>query len=138
MRRIAYVLRHQYGIGASGPGKDIVQVTSCGNPFVPVVFYSIVAAGGIYSGASTAYHSTELVRQIKDAGNDLRLLLCTADYEAIIADAAKQCGIPVERILVLDYKVPKQWTLRVSSNRKDILQFGNGKLLDWDCIVDLK
>lgn len=138
VEQLAYVLRHQYEIGSSGPGKDIVQVTSCGNPFVPVVFYSIVAAGGIFSGASTAYRSTELVRQIKDAGNDLKLLLCSIEYEDITVDAAKQCGIPADRVLVLDYQVPKAWTLRGSVDRKDILQLGNGNRLEWERVTDLK
>ena len=138
VKRLAYVLRHRYGIGASGPGRDIVQVTSCGNPFVPIVFYSIVAAGGIFSGASTAYRSAELTRQIKDAGSELTLLICTTEYESITVDAAEQCGIPTEKVLVLDYKVPHQWTLRESSTRKDILQAGDGRHLEWERITSLQ
>ena len=110
---------------------------SSGSPFVPVVFYSIVAAGGIFSGASISYRSAELVRQIKDAEKDLKLLICTAEYETITIEAAKACGIPMDRILVMDYSKPRQWTLRVSSDQQDVLELGRERSLDWERITDL-
>ena len=55
LRRVAYSLRTDYGIGASGAGHDVVLAVSSGNPFIPILFYGILAAGGVYSGASTAF-----------------------------------------------------------------------------------
>lgn len=109
--------------------------TSCGNPFIPVVFYGIVAAGGVYSGASTAFRPAELMRQMKDAGDDLRLLMCSAEYEESTVKAAEACGIPRDNILVLDYSVPGQWTLRTSHDQLDALR--NGGRLDWERTTDL-
>ena len=111
---------------------------SSGNPFVPVIFYSIVAAGGIFSGASVSYRSPELVRQIKDAGTDLKLLVCTVEYKAITIEAAKACGISLDRILVMDCSRPHQWTLRVSSDQQDVLELGRGESLEWERITGLK
>ena len=91
VRRIAYTLRNVYGIGSLGAGKDVVVSTSSGNPFLPVLFYSIVAAGGVYSGASTAFTVGELVRQVKDA--NANLLLCSAEYEETTREAARLCDI---------------------------------------------
>ena len=67
MRRIGYTLRHKYGIGATTAGQDVILSTSSGNPLCPVLFYSTICAGGVYSGASTAFTVGELVRQVKDA-----------------------------------------------------------------------
>ena len=133
--RIAYVLRNQYGVGAEGLGKDIVLTVSSGNPFIPVFFYSIVAAGGVFSGASTNYRTTELSHQIKDS--NASLLVCTSEFKDVVTDAAQHCGISLDRVLLLDCKTPGRWTLR-STGGSDILeQNGNdGNHLQWQRITD--
>ena len=73
-KRIAHTLRTQYGIGANGHSKDVVLCTVSGNPMDPLLFYSTVAAAGVWTGASTAFTVGELVRQIKDG--DAKLLMC--------------------------------------------------------------
>ena len=67
VKRVAFVLRNKYGIGAHGLGKDVVLIISSGSPFLPILFYGIVAAGGVFTGASTAYRIGEVVRQVKHA-----------------------------------------------------------------------
>lgn len=134
---MASILRNQYGIGASISGKDVVLTISSGNPFIPVLFYSIVAAGGVFSGASTSYRATELSYQIKDA--NASLLVCTPEFEEITVSAAKHCGIPLDRVLLLDSKTPKHWTLR-SLDRSDILQnrSSHNQSLAWQRITEQK
>ena len=52
VRRTAHTLRQKFGIGESAIGQDVVVCTSSGSPFLPVLFYSTICAGGIFSGAS--------------------------------------------------------------------------------------
>lgn len=99
-------------------------------------FYGVVAAGGVYCGASTEYQTTELVRQIKDA--DATLLVCTPDCEAKLVEAAEQCGIAGDRVLVLDSTTPKHWKLLTSRHRENVLDSGQGRKLDWERITDLQ
>ncbi|KAK5174818.1 uncharacterized protein LTR77_001901 [Saxophila tyrrhenica] len=127
-KRTAHVLRHDYGIGSSGSGEDVVLCTSSGSPFLPVLFYSVVNAGGIFSGASTAFTVGELARQIKDS--DAKLLFCSEEFEQNTIEAARQCGIPQNRILIIDSKTPKRWNLIQSSNRKPALDLQAGPMLD--------
>jgi 4-coumarate--CoA ligase len=49
---VAHGLRYEYGVGASGPGKDVVMVMYTGQVLLPVLFYGVIAAGGIYSVVS--------------------------------------------------------------------------------------
>ena len=98
-KRIAHALRNQYGVGIDGPGKDVVGVFSTGQVGLPILFYSIIAAGGIYSAASVAYTPSELARQLK-AGS-ASLLICSTDLLNEATTAAKQCGIPPDRVLVI-------------------------------------
>ncbi|KAK3715228.1 hypothetical protein LTR37_007195 [Vermiconidia calcicola] len=135
VRRIAYVLRNQYGLGARGPGKDVVLTMSSGSPFIPVFFYSLVAVGAVFNGASTSFRVTELVQQIKDANPSL--LVCTSEYQAVMAEAAERTGILQERVLVLDWRTPKCWAIR-SSTCADILQLGHDQMLDWPRITEKK
>lgn len=100
VKRVAHLLRDRYGIGASGAGRDVVLTVLYGSPFAPIFFYGLVAAGGVFSGASTDYQVVELVHQIKDANPTL--LVCSPERETLVGLAARQCGIGPERILILD------------------------------------
>jgi 4-coumarate--CoA ligase len=132
---VAYVLRHLYGIGANKLGEDVVLTVSSGNPFIPCIFYAVVAAGGIFSGASTSFRVDELVRQLRDAKP--KLLICTPEYEALVVKSAEQCGIPRDRILALDSKTPRKWRLN-ASNGSDVLRLVGGQTLDWARVADLQ
>ncbi|KAF2164654.1 hypothetical protein M409DRAFT_25048 [Zasmidium cellare ATCC 36951] len=130
VRQIAYVLRHRFDIGRQGPGKDVVVSTSSLSPFVSIVFYGIMAAGGVYSGASTAFTVGELVRQIKTS--EAKLLICSREYEERTIAAAKECHLPSDRMLVIDSSVPRQWKLLSSGfSQADVLQSFGGRMMDW-------
>lgn len=132
IRRIAHVLRNTYGIGSSGSGQDVVLSTSSGNPFIPVLLYSIIAAGGSYSGASTAFIVGELVRQIHDAKP--KLLLCSLEFEANTVEAARQCGIPLDRVLIVDAVRPRNWQLISVGDRQAVFD-QDGPMLEWERIT---
>ncbi|KFY93207.1 hypothetical protein V500_03820 [Pseudogymnoascus sp. VKM F-4518 (FW-2643)] len=70
-QRIAHGLRSKFNIGAAGPGKDVVVSISSGQPLLPVLFYGVVAAGGVYSAASSSFTTPELARQITQGGRVL-------------------------------------------------------------------
>ncbi|KIW75957.1 hypothetical protein Z517_10702 [Fonsecaea pedrosoi CBS 271.37] len=134
LKRVAHVLRQRFGIGASGPGKDVVLTVLSGSPFAPVFFYGIVAAGGIFSGASTEYRVEELTRQIEDG--KASLLVCSPECEAQVVRAAEVCGIPKDRILLLDSTIPHHWKLISVADRSDLLGT-SGQMLDWQRLTDL-
>lgn len=98
--RVAYGLRTNFGIGANGPNKDVVTVISHGQLFVPAAFYGILAAGGVYSAASPSSTVAELARQIT-IGNS-RLVICGKEMKELVSQAAKQCDLPLDRVLVLE------------------------------------
>lgn len=102
----------------------------------PLLFYSTVAAGGIWSGASTAFTVSELVRQIKDA--DAKLLICTSEFVERTIEAAKQCNIPLDKVLVLDASTPNDWKLLTVGDRKNVLDVVNGKKLEWKKLTTQK
>lgn len=98
-----------------------------------MLFYSTVAAGGVFSGASTAFTVGELVRQVKDA--NAKLLLCSAEFEERTVEAAKQCKIPLDRVLVIDSSIPKDWKLLPSTTRSNILNLTTSPKLEWQRIT---
>ena len=128
-------MRNRYGIGATRAGVDAVVATSSGNVFIPILFYAIVAAGGVYSGASTAFTVGELVRQVRDA--DAKLLLCSPECEEHTIDAARQCGISLERVLVIDAKRPKDWGLISAMDGRNVLTLAHdAPMLEWRRITN--
>lgn len=134
VKQVAYLLRHRYGIGTSGAGRDVVLTVVYGSPFAPVFFYGLVAAGGVYSGASTEYYMAELVHQIEDARPTL--LVCSPEREALVALAAQKCGIGRERILILDSTIPQCWKLITVTDRSDVLRLNGDKMHDWPNITN--
>lgn len=99
-KQVAHGLRHEFGIGASGPGKDVVMVMCSGQIFLPVLFYGVIAAGGIYSALSISATVTELTNQLKQY--PANLLICSPDTKAVAVEAAAKCGLPESKILVLE------------------------------------
>jgi 4-coumarate--CoA ligase len=130
-KRIAHGLRHNFGIGASGPGKDIVLGVSSGQHLLPTAFYGVVAAEGVYSAASASFTATELARQIKDG--PAKAMITSADIKDVAAEAAKLAGLPLSRVLVMESK-PKA-SLRSVDGSVDCLPQAE---LDWKKITDPK
>jgi 4-coumarate--CoA ligase len=128
-KRIAFGLRNKFGIGSSGPGKDVVSVIVSGQTLSPILFYGIIAAGGVYSPSNLSSTVADLARQIRQ-GNS-RLIVCSHDTKGIAVEAASCCGVPTSRILMLQSKpVPRLTTL---DHDIDVIV---DQELDWKRITD--
>lgn len=131
-KSVAYSLRHEYGIGAKGPGKDVVVCISSGQPLLPIVFYGVIAAGGVYSAASASFTAPELSRQVKQGSSNL--ILCSKDARDVAVRTAKECGVSLDRVLIIESS--PQWTVKSIEGNKSCLP-SKGKL-DWMKITDQK
>lgn len=129
LRQTAHALRKHFDIGANGPNKDIVTVISRGHYLLPVLFYGVIAAGGVYSAASSAGTAAELARQIKDAGS--KLVVCDGVLQETAASAAKLAGVDGNRVLVLG----QEGRLSLKSLGRDAELIDENEL-DWERITD--
>ncbi|KAM0721643.1 hypothetical protein Q7P37_002568 [Cladosporium fusiforme] len=100
VQRIAHGLRYSFGIGANGPNKDVVTVMSYGQIMIPAAFFGVIAAGGVYSAASPSSTVSELARQISIGGSNL--VICSSEHVDVARNAAEQCNISADRVLVLE------------------------------------
>jgi 4-coumarate--CoA ligase len=131
-KRVAYSLRHEFGIGASGPGKDVVVCVSSGQPLLPILFYGVIASGGVYSAASASFTAPELSRQVRQGSSNL--IFCSEDARDVTIQAAKDCGVPLNRVLVI--RSSPEWTVRSVEGNKACLP-SNGSM-DWERITNQK
>lgn len=131
-KQVAYSLRQNYGIGASGPGKDVVVCISSGQPLLPMLFYGVIAAGGVYSAASASFTPPELSRQVKQGSSNL--IFCSEDAKDVAIQSAKDCGVPLSRVVVISSS--PEWSMRVVEGNTSCLT-SSGKL-DWQKITDQK
>ncbi|KAJ7770220.1 hypothetical protein DFH07DRAFT_1004431 [Mycena maculata] len=129
-RRIAHTLRTRFDIGENGNGKDIVVVMSVGQIMLPILFYGILAAGGVASLASPSFKEDELARQMKHGSAKL-CISCPAS-QATLSSAARLCGLSLDRCLVLDSS--SQWRLRMLANPSAPNIVGESEL-DWERIT---
>ncbi|KAJ4132357.1 hypothetical protein NW754_015172 [Fusarium falciforme] len=129
-KQIACILREQYGIGGRGPGKDVVVCICSGQILLPCVFFSVIAAGGIYSAASTGSTPQELSRQITQG--HASLIITSVDCQAVAEKAAREAGLAPESIVIVDSTGGKQRLL--DHDGKDLLPFN--RTLDWEVITD--
>jgi acyl-coenzyme A synthetase/AMP-(fatty) acid ligase len=127
-KRIAFTLRHEYGVGASKT-PSYVTCISTGSYVLPNVFYGVVAAGGIFSSASSSATVQELVRFIKLAPSNL--VICNPDTRGVTLKAAMECDIPEKRVLIID---AEGCTLRDVTGRNVLRK----EMLDWRRITDKK
>ena len=73
---------------------------SYGQILIPAVFCGVVAAGGVYSAASPSSTVAELERQISLGKSNL--VICGSEHRDVVRQAAKQCGVPLSRVLVAE------------------------------------
>ena len=108
---------------------------SSGHVLVPLVCYGVIAAGGVYSAASTAFKPQELVRQIQQGQSDL--VICSPDCKDVAQEAARQCGIPMDRVLV-SAGAEKQISLKAVVDGRNLMegQARKDEMLDWKRITD--
>ena len=131
-QRIAHGLRTNYSTGANGASKDVVTVISNGQILVPAVFYGVLAAGGVYSAASP--HSTvpELARTVNIGTS--KLIICGTEFVDVATKAAKECGLPLSRVLVLD-STAGSWSLKSLEGNINAI---SNEQLTWRRITDPK
>lgn len=76
------------------------MVMCSGQVFLPVLFYGVIAAGGVYSALSTSATVSELSTQLSQT--PVSLLVCTPDTKSVAVKAAEKCGLSNTKILVLE------------------------------------
>jgi 4-coumarate--CoA ligase len=135
-KRLAYHLRKTFGIGANGAGKDVVVCMSSGQVLLPTVFYATIAAGGIYSAASSAFTPAELTRQVKQGKSGL--IVASKDCERVAVRTARKCGIAMHRVLILDSMGGERSLVAVSGGRNFIEESAAHpyETMDWEVITD--
>ncbi|KAE8419456.1 hypothetical protein BDV36DRAFT_294290 [Aspergillus pseudocaelatus] len=131
-KRLAHVFRTDFGIGNNGAGKDTVLCISSNQVLLPAVFYAIIAAGGVYTAASTAFTQSELSRQIQQSRS--QLIIASADNKAKALKAAIACGIPAERVLILKSSTHSHLLRDTVDPERNYLE--NTKELNWERVTD--
>lgn len=141
MRRLteefAFGLRKRFGIGANGPGKDIVVVCSTGQPVLPAAWYGIIAAGGVVSSASASFTPFELARQVRAGGGNV--LICSEDVAQTARAAIKELGSE-QKVTLLILRSEPDFSLRVDGEDLDgeLRSFAATDRLTWERITDPK
>jgi 4-coumarate--CoA ligase len=97
---------------------------------LPTLFWGIIAAGGVYSAAASSFLPAELARQVKQGLSNL--IVCSADCKDTAIAAAKDCGIPLDRVLVLESN-PR--SLRDLKSGREVI---SDQELDWTRIKNKK
>ncbi|GES63782.1 acetyl-CoA synthetase-like protein [Aspergillus terreus] len=133
-RQIAYVLRHHFGVGSNGAGKDVVLGVSPGQILFPTVFYGVIAAGGVWSAASYTATPAELERQIRQ-GNS-RLVITGAGCQDIAVKAAQAAGVPMDRVLILKSMGHERVLENYSTGQNYLANLKETDVLDWERITD--
>jgi long-subunit acyl-CoA synthetase (AMP-forming) len=133
-RQIAYILRHHFGVGSQGAGKDVIVGVSEGQVLLPSVFYGVIAASGVWSAASSTATPPELERQIRQ-GNS-RLLITGPGCKDVVLKAAKAAGVPESRVLLLR-SAGHERVLQNSATGQNYLDgLKPSEVLDWERITD--
>lgn len=129
---MAHGLRHKFGIGKNGAGKDVVVCISSGQPLLPILFYGVIAAGGVYSAASASFTAPELSRQVRHGSSSL--IFCSEDAKDVAVATAKECGVPSSRVLVI--RSSPKWEMR--SVEGDQMCLPSNGSMEWQRITDQK
>jgi acyl-coenzyme A synthetase/AMP-(fatty) acid ligase len=141
-KRLAWVFRHVFSIGTNGPGKDVVVCISSGQILLSNIFYGVIAAGGVFSAASSSFTAGELARQIKQGQSSC--IVCSEDCRDVAMKAAEECGVPTSRVLVLESMGGKRALRDVEKKGRNWLDGGEEEwirkreLLGWEKITDPK
>ncbi|CBF82589.1 hypothetical protein AN9081.2 [Aspergillus nidulans FGSC A4] len=135
-RQIAYILRNHFGVGSQGAGKDVIVGVSEGQVLLPSVFYGVIAAGGVWSAASSTATPPELERQIRQ-GNS-RLLITGPGCKDVVLKAAKAAGVPQSRVLILRSAGHERVFENSATGQNYLDGLKPSEVLDWERITDPK
>lgn len=101
------------------------------------LFYGVIAAGGVYSAASAAFTSGELTRQLKQ-GN-ATVVLASIDCKDVAIAAAKNTGVPLDRVLLFQSMGPDHFLRDATSDTStNYLSTKYTAELDWPRITDFE
>ncbi|KAI1308038.1 acetyl-CoA synthetase-like protein [Xylaria venustula] len=129
-KKAAHVLRYQYGIGANGPDQDVVFNISTGNLMIPVMFYAIITAGGVFSSTSPSATPSEFAYQLRQT--NAKVILCTQNLKETALAAAEDVGLAPRNVLVYD-GTPDLELREAESGAKVPI---SNQELDWQRITD--
>ena len=107
-----------------------MTVVSYGQILVSAALYGVIAAGGVYSAASPSSTVAELGRQV-EIGNS-KLLICGSEHQDVATKAAKEAGLPLQNVLLLDSS-PGNWSLKSLSGNINAI---SSQKLTWQRITD--
>lgn len=134
VKRLAHVLRSEFGVGLNGPGKDAVLCISSNQVLLPAVFCAIIGAGGVYAAASTALTTPEVSKQLRQSKS--QVVVTCQENKAKALEAARECGIPLDRVLVLESMGHRRTLCDTVHPERNYL---HGSVeLEWDRIVDIQ
>lgn len=111
--------------------QDCVCLHSFNDIYYSMLFLGIIAAGGIFSGTNPSYTEFELVHHLKTA--QCKFLITEPEMLESALRAAKECGIPLERVLIFDVhdqKIPhgmKSFKTLMECGEKDWVKFDDEK-----------
>ncbi|KAL4884443.1 hypothetical protein BJY04DRAFT_225644 [Aspergillus karnatakaensis] len=134
VKRLIHVFRNNFGIGANGRGGDAVLCMSSNQVLLPVIFFAIIGAGGAYAAASAALTTLEVVKQLRQCKSQL-IVTCTENRSKAL-EAARQCGIPPNRVLILESMGHKRSLCNTVQPGRNYVQ--STAELEWDRISDIK
>lgn len=109
----------------------MVTVISSGQAYLPIAFYATIAAAGVYSAASASFTVEEFARQVHDGSSNL--IICSRDVVEVAKRAAGACGVPADRVLVLESS--PVWRLYDVTTGRSALGTGTERL-EWERITD--
>ncbi|KAK7975725.1 NAD(P)-binding protein [Apiospora arundinis] len=131
-KKVARVLRDQYGVGAQGPSQDVVFNISSGHFMLPLIFYATSAAEGVFSSTSPSATPEELAYQLKETTP--KVIVCNEDSKVNAVAAAKLVGFPPRNILC--YRGEKHVELYEAASGAKV-PISNQEL-DWRRITDVR
>lgn len=98
---------------------------------LPTLFYSTVAAGGIYSAASPSSTASELAYLVKLV--EPRVIICDVHTQAVTEEAVRQLKIPAEQLLVLGDDPALDLRVQGGAGR---VELSPSRTLQWERITD--
>ncbi|KAL4802548.1 hypothetical protein BDV18DRAFT_62600 [Aspergillus unguis] len=97
---------------------DTVSIFSHNTIWYPVGMFAVLRAGGRVNGASPAYTAAEMSHALRTAGT--KWIMTVPDSINVAMTAAKEAGIPKERIFLLDGQLDGFTTVQ------ELIQTGKG------------
>ncbi|KAF1841669.1 AMP-binding enzyme [Cucurbitaria berberidis CBS 394.84] len=113
---------------------DVVLIHSFNSIYYPIIVLGIIGCGAINTGTNPSYTSYELTYAIRSS--QAKLIICDPDVLGDrIVTAAKDCGVPTEKILALDsapISSPAQSSIKGFNSWRTLLSHGEEDWIRFD------